>query len=161
MKNYLIDEFFFFLFLIRTSVKTTFVFWLKQIPVLYLFVAPTVSNPSAEPTQQSEKRPKLTRKTTRIPQHNLRQELTDRKIRLKRSKLRQCSHYLLTMEFYDWNTNFQALVFVLLTLATTPQRFSQVNKHFFLTFSCRLLHPNICSNWHFNCSNVLDLKKFQ
>ena len=135
----------FFLFLIRTSVKTTFVFWLKQIPVPYLFVAPTVSNPSVEPTQQSEKRPKLTRKTTRIQQHNLKQEelTADRKTRLKRSKLRlQSSHYLLTMEFYDWNTNFQALVFVLLTLATTPQRFSQVNKHFFLTFSCRLLHPN-------------------
>ena len=144
LKNHLFNDFFLFLFLIRTSVKTTFVFWLKQIPVPYLFVAPTVSNPSAEPTQQSEKRPKLTRKTTRIQQHNLRQEelTADRKTRLKRSKLRQCSHYLLTMEFYDWNTNFQALVFVLLTLATTPQRFSQVNKHFFLTFSCRLLHPN-------------------
>ena len=129
---------FFSLFLIRMSVKTTFVFWLKQIPVPYLFVAPTVSDPSVEPTQQSEKRPKLTRKTTRIQQHNLRpvQQLTDRKTRLKRSKLRlrQCSHKLLTMEFYDWNTNFQALVFVLLTLATTPQRFSQVNKHFFSYF---------------------------
>ena len=137
LKNQLFDEFF-SLFLIRMSVKTTFVFWLKQIPVPYLFVAPTVSDPSVEPTQQSEKRPKLTRKTTRIQQHNLRpvQQLTDRKIRLKRStlRLRQCSHYLLTMEFYDWNTNFQALVFVLLTLATTPQRFSQVNKHFFSYF---------------------------
>ena len=136
MKNHLFNDF--FLFLIRTSVKTTFVFWLKQIPVPYLFVAPTVSDPSVEPTQQSEKRPKLTRKTTRIQQHNLRpvQQLTDRKTRLKRSKLRlrQCSHKLLTMEFYDWNTNFQALVFVLLTLATTPQRFSQVNKHFFSYF---------------------------
>ena len=138
MKNHLFNEFFsLLLFLIRTSVKTTFVFWLKQIPVPYLFVAPTVSNPSVEPTQQSEKRPKLTRKTTRIQQHNLRQEelTADRKTRLKRSKLRRhCSHYLLTMEFYDWNTNFQALVFVLLTLATTPQRFSQVNKHFFSYF---------------------------
>ena len=134
MKNHLFNDF--FLFLIRTSVKTTFVFWLKQIPVPYLFVAPTVSNPSVEPTQQSEKRPRLTRKTTRIQQHNLRQEelTADRKTRLKRSKLRQCSHYSLTMEFYDWNTNFQALVFVLLTLATTPQRFSQVNKHFFSYF---------------------------
>ena len=136
MKNHLFNDF--FLFLIRTSVKTTFVFWLKQIPVPYLFVAPTVSDPSVEPTQQSEKRPKLTRKTTRIQQHNLRpvQQLTDRKTRLKRSKLRlrQCSHKLLTMEFYDWNTNFQAVLFVLLTLATTPQRFSQVNKHFFSYF---------------------------
>ena len=136
MKNHLINEFFLSLFLIRTSVKTTFVFWLKQIPVPYLFVAPTVSIPSVEPTQQSEKRPKLTRKTTRIQQHNLRQEelTADRKTRLKRSKLRQCSHYLLTMEFYDWNTNFQALVLVLATLATTPQRFSQVNKHLFSYF---------------------------
>ena len=132
---------FFFLFLIRTSVKTTFVFWLKQIPVPYLFVAPTVSNPSVEPTQQSEKRPKLTRKTTRIQQHNLRpvqQQLTDRKTRLRskpKQQQQQCSHKSSTMEFYDWNTNFQAPVFVLLTLATTPQRFSQVNKHiFFMEF---------------------------
>ena len=115
--------------LIRMNVKTIFVFWLKPIPVLYLFVAPIVSNPSVEPTQQFEKRPKLTRKTG-IQQQNQRQ-LKDQKIR--QSKLLrqlQSNHNWLTMEFWDWNMNFQALVFALLTPVTILQQFSQVNKQF-------------------------------
>ena len=127
----------FFLSLIRMSVKTTFVFWLKPILVRCLFAARTVSNPGVEPTQQFEKRPKFlltTRKITKTQTRLLRQQQLVRvrkKGRSVRELPRQCSPNWLTMEFYDWSTNSQAPVFALLTPATILQQFSQVNKIFF------------------------------
>jgi len=135
------------------SVKTTFVFWLKQIRVRCLFVARTVSNPGVEPTQQFEKRPKLTRKITRIQTRLLRQYLRrDRKMGRSSPSLllrQQYSPNWSTMEFYDWSTNSQAPVFALLTQATIQQQFSQVNKIFFD-------EPNWFLNWHFSLTYRID-----